>query len=439
MIAVILAGGRGSRLGNLTHYTPKPLIKIGNKSIIEHQILLLGQYGIRKIWILSGYLGEQVRDFLGTGKKFGLTIEHLIENEPLGTAGALKQLEEKTKGDILVLSADIMLDIELKKLIYFHRKHKNALATIVVHPSDHPFDSDLVQTDKEGLVTAFVLRKNKIHPKNILFKNLTNTGIFIFSPSIFKYIKNNKKIDLEKDVFPEILKSPETIFAYKTAEYIKDVGTPERLKRVSRDVLSGKVARLNRKLKRPAIFMDRDGVINKEVDELTSIDDLKLLPYSAKAIKEINDTDYLSIVITNQASIAKGFMTDKYLGKIHNKLETLLGRQGAKLDAIYHCPHHPEKGFEGEVASLKKICNCRKPKIGLLEKAVKEFNIDLKKSYFIGDATVDAQTATNAGVKFIGVKTGYGLDDGKYKFDKRLIIKDNLLDAVNSILSVKTV
>lgn len=438
MIAVILAGGRGTRLGKLTLKTPKPLVALAGHPIIERQILFLKREGVGEIWILSGYLGNQIKDFVGDGRKYGLRIHHIVETSPLGTTGALKNLRGLIKEDFLVLSGDVVLDLDLNSLINFH-KNKKGVITVVAHPSDHPYDSDLIEVDSNDKISSFLIRKRRTQPTGLIFKNLACASVFVFSAKIFGFIKKSGVSDIEKNLIPRIIKGRSAVYVYRTAEYVKDVGTPERLKRVGVDILSGKVARLNKKLKRPAIFMDRDGVINREVNELTNIKDLKLLPQSARAIRKINETDYLAIVVTNQASIAKGFITDDHLGEIHIKLETLLGKQGAKLDAIYYCPHHPENGFKGEVASLKIKCFCRKPKIGLIKKAVKEFNIDLKKSYFIGDTTLDAQTAKNAGIKFIGVKTGYGLNDGKYRIDKLVMIKDNLFDAVNSILTFKTV
>ncbi len=433
MVAAILAGGRGARLGKLTLKTPKPLLELAGKTIIERQILFLKRNGFKKIWMLSGYLGDQIEKNIGYGEKYGLKINHIIEKSPLGTAGTLKNLESLIRGDFLIISGDLALDIDLKSLISFHKK-MGGVATIVSHPSDHPLDSDLINVDKHDKVSYFNLRKTKVQPKNLIYRNLTCASVFVFSVQIFKFIKKFEISDIEKDLFPKIIKSRSAIYAYKTAEYIKDVGTKKRLGEANKDILSGKVERLNKKFKRPAIFLDRDGVINKEVDELTSIGDLKLIPYSAQAIRRINNTDYLVIVITNQASIAKGFITDEYLRTIHNKLETLLGRQHAKLDAIYYCPHHPKKGFKGEISSLKKRCLCRKPQAGMIKKAVKEFNIDLKKSYFIGDSTIDVQTAKNAGIKFIGVSTGYGVRDNKYKISNRVNVKKNLFEAVSTIL-----
>src|SRR3990167_8400759 len=149
MDAVILAGGKGKRLGNLTNTLPKPLIKIGKKPLLEHQINLLKDYGFNKIWILSGYLGEKIKDCVGDGSKWSVKINNIIESKPLGTAGALKQLDGKINKDFMVFSGDVMLNMDLNKLVKFHKSKTGNEATIVVHPNDHPFDSDLVAVDKD--------------------------------------------------------------------------------------------------------------------------------------------------------------------------------------------------------------------------------------------------------------------------------------------------
>jgi len=430
--AVILAGGKGTRLTKVAKKIPKALIKIGGKPVIKHQILLLKEYGIKEIWILLGYLGDQIREYLQDGKKWNVKIYYHQEEKPLGTAGALKVLEGKIKEDFLVLSGDVMLNFDVKRFINQHKK-KRGMASIVVHPNDHPFDSDLVEIDDKGQITALL---NRPHPKGITFRNLSIASVYIFSPKIFKYIPENKKSDIEKDILPKVLKAKEKIYAYNTPEYIKDIGMPKRLKEVRNDYLSGKIKKLNLRNKRKAVFLDRDGVISKEVDQLSKIEDLKIYNFATKALKEINNSDYLTILITNQPMIAKGFMTDNDLNEIHKKLETELGKKGAKIDAIYYCPHHPEKGFIGERPELKIQCKCRKPEIGLLLKAKKDFNIDFKKSYFIGDKTSDILTGKRADCKTILVKTGYGGKDGLFSVKPDFTAK-NLLEAVKIIIPKK--
>jgi len=434
MKAIILTGGRGTRLGRLTERLPKPLIKIGSKPILEHQILLLKRYGIDEIFILSGYLGGKIERFLGKNN-FGVKIHHLIEDSPLGTAGAVKTLEGKIKDDFIVFSGDVMMDFDIRRLIRFHKKHSPAVGTIIVHPNDHPFDSDLVEVNPNWQVTKFLVRVEKTQPRDLLFKNLTNASVFLFRRTIFKYIKKDEKCDLEKDIFPKILANGEILFAYNTPEYIKDMGSPERLKKVTQDYRSRKIQKLNIANKRKAIFLDRDGTINFDVPFLTKLDDFRLFPFTAGAIKKINASEYLTIVITNQATISMGKLTFEELDKIHKKMETELGWQGAKIDGIYVCPHYPEGGWEGEVKELKIKCSCRKPKTGLIKQAARDFNIDLKKSFYIGDTTIDLETAKNARLKFVGVRTAGRGNKYILKEDKGLLIEKNLLSAVNYILN----
>ncbi len=147
----------------------------------------------------------------------------------------------------------------------------------------------------------------------------------------------------------------------------------------------------------------------------------------------INKSEHLAIVITNQPVIARGLCDFNELDKIHKKLETILGEEGAYLDRLYYCPHHPDKGFEEEVPEFKIDCECRKPKIGLIEQATREFNIDINKSMIIGDSTRDIACGKNAGIKTIGVLTGNAVKDDAYP-DKPDQIYENLFEAITEIL-----
>jgi len=428
MKGVILAGGKGTRLSELIKNTPKPLVKIGGKPIIEHQIVLLKKYGIRDIWILLGFLGDQIRNYLLDGRNLGVRIHYYQEKIPLGTAGALKTLEHIIKEDFLVISGDVMLDFDLERFIRYHRKRRG-IASIIVHPNDHPFDSDLVEFNKEGQITTLLKRP---HPSDLVFRNFSIASVYIFSPNVFRYISNGVKSDTEKDILPLVLKSGCKIFAYNSPEYFKDAGTPERLFKVRHDYKCNKIHRLNLSLSRKAIFLDRDGVINREVNQLCDVKDFKMYRFAKKAIKKINEFGYLAIIVSNQPMIAKGFMTEDDLNEIQKRLETQLALVGAKIDAFYYCPHHPEKGFPGEISELKVKCKCRKPEIGLFLQAQKDFNIDLEQSYAIGDKTSDILAGQRAGCTTILVKTGYGGKDKLFNI-KPDIISKNLLEAINLI------
>lgn len=191
------------------------------------------------------------------------------------------------------------------------------------------------------------------------------------------------------------------MFCYCSPEYVKDMGTPERYYSVCKDCKEGRISAKNLKNKQKAIFLDRDGTINKYVGFLRNIDEFELMDGAAEAIRKINESDYLAIVVTNQPVIAHGEASFEELEEIHNKMEILLGKEGAYLDAIYYCPHHPHKGYGGERPELKIDCDCQKPKPGMLLKAAVDFNIDLSQSWIVGDGENDIKAGINAGCKTV--------------------------------------
>lgn len=422
---VIIAGGKGTRLG--LQDIPKPMVKIGDKPLLEHQIELAKAYGIKDIFILSGHLSHVIEDYFGNGEKWGVNIQHVVEPYPLGTAGSVKLLESKISERFLVFYGDVVMDFDIDSFIEFDAQY-DSVGTTLVHPNDHPFDSDLLEVNEDNLVTKVL---PKPHEKNEYYQNLVNAAVYIFSPKVFRYIEPGVSQDFGKHILSKIVESGEKLIAYSTPEYIKDMGTADRFKHVSDDLLSGKVARLNKKNSRPAIFLDRDGVINKNMDTNPLAKGFDLLPNVSDAVKLINKSDYLSVVITNQPMIAKGFVTFDEVYATHKKMETLLGDSGAYLNKIYFCPHHPEKGFDGEIPELKIDCDCRKPKPGMLLKAQKDLNIDLENSWIIGDQETDIKAGKNVACKTILIHNVSNIEtSADYIFT-------NLYDAVSFILGEK--
>lgn len=430
MKLVIIAGGKGTRLG--LKEIPKPMVVINGKPLLEHQIDLAKHYGLSDIYMLSGHLSNVIIDYFGDGTKFGVNITHVIEDKPLSTAGAVKQLENVLDDRFMVFYGDTIMDIDLENFIAFDSENSDSIGSILVHPNDHPYDSDLIELNETNIVTAFL---SKPHKSGVFYSNLVNAALYILSPKVFNYITINEASDFGKHVFPQLIKT-ENLYAYKTTEYIKDMGTPDRFKKVELDLISGKVSGLNRGKKQKAVFLDRDGVINKEVDQLTNIEDFELIDGVIEAIKSLNKSDYVVIVITNQPVIAKGFITINELDDIHKKMDTLLGNEGAFLDDLFYCPHHPETGFDGEVDALKIKCECRKPNSGMLIEAANKYNIDLKKSWFVGDRYTDITAGKNVNTKTILLKTGHSGND-KHRFInvEPDSIFNNLNEATNYILT----
>lgn len=287
--------------------------------------------------------------------KWDVKIEYYQENRPLGTAGAFGYLIDKLTEDFFVFYGDTIMDIHMQRMLKFHKEH-GVDATLSVHPNDHPYDSDIILLDKKR-VKSFA---NKPHPGGFISHNIVNVALFIFTLRVLSEIEVGTKSYIEKDVLPKCLEDEMHLYGYAPAEYIKDMGTPERYYAVCDDLTSGKVVRLNSKHTRSAVFLDRDGTINKEVNFLNTPRQVELLP-GAMAIIKINDKCFLAIVITNQPVIARGECSWGKLDEIHAKLETLLGEQHAYLNNIYVCPHHLDRGFKGERLKYKIVYNCRKP------------------------------------------------------------------------------
>ena len=413
MKVVIMAGGKGTRIASVRSDVPKPMINICGKPILEHQIDNLKACGLTDIILVIGYLGDKIKEYFGDGSKFGVNIEYFVEDHPLGTAGALFKMPQLTE-DFLLLCGDVIIDVDFNRFIAFHKEHQ-AWASLVAHPNGHPYDSSLLVTEIEAPKTVGgmpedthrVIRWMAKEDERTYYKNRVNAGIELISPELLKETMKNfvprhpetpDKIDLDRDVLKPNIPSGK-IFTYDTPEYIKDMGTPDRFYETEKDIESGKVHARNLKNKQKAIFLDRDGTINKMVGFVTKPEQFELIEGAAEAIKAINKSGYLAIVVTNQPVIARGDCNFEELQTIHDKMETELGKVGAFVDAIYVCPHHTDKGFEGERPEYKCNCDCRKPKPGLLLQAAKDFNIELSESYMIGDSHRDVEAGEYAGVK----------------------------------------
>ena len=437
MKAVIQAGGKGTRVSSITgDVIPKPMLEISGFPILYHQIMNLKKSGIRDIYIIVGHLGNIIKDYFKTGQDLGVNISYVDEdpNIPLGTAGSLYYLKDKINEDFIFLLADVFIDVDFNKMHEFHIRN-NATVTLLTHPNAHPFDSDLVVASQDNIVLRFDHKTNDRTTYN--YHNLVNAGVMIFGKETLELIKEPVKTSYEKDIVEPLITEGK-VYSYKSSEYAKDMGTPERYYKVQEDYNSGIPEKKNLSKKQKCIFLDRDGTINKHVGFLRKESEFKILPGVSEAIKKINDSEYLCIVVTNQPVIARGEVSVDELENIHKKMEKQLGNDGAYINDLYYCPHHPDKGFEGEIKELKIDCDCRKPKTGLVDKAAEEYNIDLSESYIIGDSTLDMKLGENAGMKKILVRTGQCGLDGKFEVVPDEVY-DNLLDAVENILENKKV
>jgi len=406
MYAVITAGGKGARVASVSRSIPKPMLPIAGKPVLQHQIECLKRQGFEQIILTIGHLGEQIQDFFGDGSRFGVRVTYIQENIPLGTAGALYYLKGKITDDFFLINGDLIFDVDLQRMAAFHKEH-GALVTLLVHPNDHPYDSSLISAGADGRVQNWLSKEDE---RSEWYQNCVNAGIHILSPQLLEGLTSPEKLDLDRDLIkPRILSN--RVYAYQSPEYVRDMGTPERILAVEQDIKSGLVQKKNLSRKQRAVFLDRDGTINRYVGFLRDIKDFELIDGVAEAIRKINRSGYLAIVVTNQPVIARGEVTRKELHRIHRKMETLLGEQGAYLDDIYICPHHPDRGFPGEIPEYKTDCECRKPKPGLLLRAAKKYNIDLADSWMIGDGAGDVEAGRAAGCQTILLSEKFTLNN----------------------------
>ena len=422
MITVIMAGGKGTRIASIAHDIPKPMLPIDGKPVLEHELDCLRSQGFTEVILTVGHLKDVIKDYFGdgsgispvTGKPFGVRISYFEEKEPLGNAGALFELRDKLTEDFLLLNGDAVFEVDFKRFAAAHQRN-GGLATLFTHPNSHPYDSALILADRDSVVTEWLSIEDK-RPK--WYKNRVNAGLHVLSPKLLEKRPDTLKVDLDRQLLKPLAGTGK-LFCYESPEYVKDMGTPERYAAVCEDYGSGIVTAKNLTHRQKAVFLDRDGTINRYVGFLRSKEDMELLPGAADLIRRINASGYLAIVVTNQPVIARGEVTVEQLDEIHNKLETLLGEEGAYLDAIYYCPHHPDKGFPGEIPELKIVCDCRKPKPGLLMQAAKDYNIDLRQSWMIGDDERDIKAGKRAGCQCIKTQRNrvLSLDDIKSIFD----------------------
>ena len=403
MQAVILAGGKGTRLAQaLGIDIPKPMAPVQGIPLLQRTVELLRDQGINDILLLVHHRADLVRAHLGDGSGFGVHIRYLEETMPRGTAGALVDALPHLEEEFLVLYGDTLVDLDFRRMLDFHRT-KQADLTLFAHPNDHPHDSDLVEVDRDWRVTAV---HPYPHPEGSKHRNLVNAALYVMRRELLVGSWPGGVIDIAKHSIPRWLQEGKPVFAYRGDGYIKDMGTPERLAKVERDLQNGTVARKSGRTPRTAVFLDRDGTLNVEKGHLARPEDLELFPGTGAAIRQLNRAGIPAIVITNQPVIARGEADFADVDAIHRRLENILAQDGAFLDAIFYCPHHPDKGFAGERPELKIVCDCRKPASGLIDQACELFNIDRANSWLIGDHERDMECAANARLKSVLVQTG---------------------------------
>ena len=404
--AVVACGGFGTRLKNITKDLPKPLFPVFGKSTLERCIEELLNYSIENIVITVGYKSNSFEERIKLiNEKYNIKVDIFFEERPLGECGALWELKDKLLDDFIFINGDLIFSIDFKKLIYFHQRLSSNI-TLVTHTSDHPQDSDLVSAPNGTLVENIFLKntKNRNHENAYL----GNSGIFVLKKNILSLIKPPREKE-SKSIFHFIVKNifnlKLNIYSYNTSEYIKDMGTQNRFEIVENHLRDNKVYPLNYQNPQKALFLDRDNtLIRCELGKyILNKKDVKFIEKNIINLAVLSKEYNIVCLVTNQPSIAMGKLSLKVLDEINSIIVNFCLSLDLKIDVVSCCPHHPHKGFSGEVSILKKDCFCRKPNPGMLFEQAFLRNIDLQKSLMIGDSEIDECAAKNAGCKFLNV------------------------------------
>jgi len=408
--AVILAGGKGTRLASRLNGKPKPLVDVDGVPLLKRQIDTLIANGVDDIVLLVNHAADQIEAFIAE-QNFACAVTLIDDGDPRGTAGAALACLDRLQDRFVVVYGDTLFDVDIAHMIEVHAA-SGADGTLLLHPNDHPHDSDLVEVSADGWITAF---HSYPHAPGRYLRNLVNAALYIIEKqSLVGWVGRMPIGDFAKDLFPAMLTEGARLNGYVSFEYIKDIGTPTRLDKAEGHLRKGVVERARRRHAQKAVFLDRDGTLNQLTDYVRKPEDLILFGDAGSAVRRLNDAEYRVVVVTNQPVLARGECTVAGLAQIHAKLESELGKGGAFLDAIYYCPHHPHRGYAGEVSELKIDCLCRKPGTLMIEQAVAALNIDLARSWVVGDSTADIAMARKAGIRSILVGTGEGGRDGKW-------------------------
>lgn len=371
--AVILAGGKGTRLRPLTYKIPKPMIPVNNRPFLEYLIKMLKENGISKIVLLLGYLSEKIVEYFVDGSKFGINIKYSIGDVSFDTGMRIKNATNLLDDHFLLMYCDNYWPLNLKRLVKFYDEHKTLVA-VTVYTNKDKITRNNVYVNDEG----YVIKYDKTRKDNDL--NGVEIGFFIIDKKILKLMSNHN-FSFEGEILPLLVKKKQ-LCAYETDSRYYSISDHERL-RLTENFLKPK----------RAIFIDRDGVINRrppKADYVKNWEEFEFLPGAVEALKLLNQMGYDIYIITNQSGIARRIMTERDLALIHKKLKEELRKHDVRIKGIYYCPH----GWDDR-------CECRKPKPGMFFRASREHYLDLTKTIFIGDDERDLQAGNAAGCRTI--------------------------------------
>lgn len=381
--AVILAGGLGTRLRPITDLIPKPMIEFHGKPFVEYLIGMLIEQGFKKVVLLLGYMPEKVTKYFGDGSNWGIEIKYSISNVEDDTGLRIQKAKHLYDPLFMLMYCDNYWPMDFSRMWERYRS-KDVSALVTVYKNKDNYTKSNLRIDDDGFI--------EVYDKTRTAENLlgVDIGFFILKREVVDLIPEGNH-NFERTVMPQLIEKKD-IITYQTEHRYYSVGSHERLKMTDSFLL-----------RKPSIILDRDGVINKKAPKaqyITKWSDWEWISGSKEAICNLKKAGYQIIIVSNQAGIARGFMTHEDLAEIHNKMEEELESCRGSIDKIYYCPH----GWDEE-------CDCRKPKPGMLFQAQHDFHLDLSRTYFVGDDERDKMAGDAAEMKTVLVNDEFTLFD----------------------------
>ena len=368
---VILVGGKGSRLGEITAKFPKPMLEVNDEPFLFYLIKQAKSFGFKKILLLAGHAPEQIENYINNLKLENISIDIKKEQAPLGTGGALVNAYNYLDNEFFLMNGDSIIDgnwLSINKFL----DDSNDIAIALVKMKDCRRYGTV--SLKDNKVTDFIEKNNSSDD------GLINGGVYFIKKKIFKGLRV-ENLSFENDILPFHVKRKK-VAGKEIKGFFIDIGIPESLEQARQ---------IDWKNKKKAVIFDRDGTLNIDDGYTHKISELRWKDGAIELLKFLNDSNILVLVATNQAGIAKGIFREADMHNFHREMQNQLRIKGAHIDSFYFCPYH----IDGEVAEYKRNSKDRKPNTGMLEKISHEFSLQKKNMLMIGDRDTDTQCANN--------------------------------------------
>lgn len=377
--AMILCGGLGTRLGHLTTATPKPLLKVGSRPFLDVLLSELGRHHFEDVVLLASYQAEQVAQYVvdnPIAKRFGLKLSVIIEQEPAGTGGGLYNARDIAAENFLLMNGDSWIDMNLLAGAAVMNESQSAIATLALRQLSNADRYGTVLVE-DGQIISFSERSSGVGPA------LISAGVYFFRREIFSYL--SEKCSLEADILPVLCKT-HAIAATTQSGFFIDIGVPSSFQQAQEEIPA--------RMLRPAVFLDRDGVVNHDDGYVGQIDRFRWIDGAIEAIRTLNDAGYFVFLVTNQAGVAHGYYPEAAVTELHRWMQLELRKHGAHLDDIRYCPYHPE----GKITAYRRASDWRKPASGMILDLCKTWKVDKSRSRLIGDKQSDIEAGRAAGL-----------------------------------------